>query len=59
MLKTKYCGGGHLGFSIPIKKKIQLCKGPSNNHMQFMYSLNSIMPVVPEKKRLFMFLFVS
>jgi hypothetical protein len=26
-----YCGGGHLGFQIDIKKH-KLCRGPSNDH---------------------------
>ena len=26
-----YCGGGHLEFSIGIKKQ-KLCRGPSNDH---------------------------
>jgi hypothetical protein len=26
-----YCGGGHLGFPIDIKK-LKICRGPSNDH---------------------------
>jgi hypothetical protein len=29
--KSMYCGGGHLGFPIDIKKH-KFCRGPSNDH---------------------------